>query len=95
MRKEMDLRVDSFVHAYVIAPSGKEAALLKSRRGYIAGEVRAKEIKITIGEMKIQHPYYTKRWQINGATYEFGLCETAKLTTKTSARSNLPTKEPR
>jgi isoleucyl-tRNA synthetase len=95
MRKEMDLKVDSFVHAYVITPSGKEAALLKSRRGYIAGEVRAKQIKITTGEMKIQLPYYTKRWQINGATFEFGLCETSKLTRKSSPRENLTTKAPR
>ena len=95
MRKEMDLKVDSFVHAYIITPSGKEAALLKSRRGYIAGEIRAKQIKITTGEMKIQLPYYTKRWQINGATFEFGLCETSKLTRKSSPRANLTTKAPR
>jgi isoleucyl-tRNA synthetase len=85
MRKEMDLKVDSFVHAYVVAPSPKEVALLKSKRKYIAGEVRAKQIKITTGEMKIQLPYYTKRWQINGATFEFGLCETSKVAQKVSA----------
>jgi isoleucyl-tRNA synthetase len=94
MRKEMDLKVDSFVHAYVITPSRKEAALLKSRRGYIAGEVRAIQIRITTGEMKIQLPFYTKRWQINGATFEFGLCETSKLTRKTSAGRNLATTGP-
>jgi isoleucyl-tRNA synthetase len=95
MRKEMDLKVDSFVHAYVITPSTKEAALLKSRRSYIAGEVRAKHIKITTGEMKVQLPYYTKRWQINGATFEFGLCEDSKLTRKSSGMRNLATTAPR
>jgi isoleucyl-tRNA synthetase len=95
MRKEMDLKVDSFVHAYLVAPSAKEAALLKSRRRYIAGEVRAKQLKITTGEMKTQLPYYTKRWQINGATFEFGLCETSNVTQKTAARKSSTTTEPR
>jgi isoleucyl-tRNA synthetase len=79
MRKEMDLKVDSFVHAYVVAPSKKEASLLKMKSSYIAGEVRAKQLKITTGEMKVRQPYYTKRWQIDGVTFEFGLCETSKL----------------
>jgi isoleucyl-tRNA synthetase len=82
MRKEMDLKVDSFVYAYIITPSKKEASLLKSKREYVAGEVRAKQLKIAAGEMKVQLPYYTKRWPINGATFEFGLCETSKLPKK-------------
>jgi len=85
MRKEMDLKVDSFVHAYVVAPSKKEANLLKIKSGYIAGEVRAKKLKILTGEVKVRQPYYTKRWQIDGATFEFGLCETSKLNRKTTA----------
>jgi len=85
MRKEMDLKVDSFVQAYLIAPSVKQATLLKTKRDYIAGEVRAKQLKIGTGQLKIQQPYYTKTWQINGATFEFGLCETSKLTRKPKA----------
>jgi isoleucyl-tRNA synthetase len=85
MRKEMDLKVDSFVHAYVVTPTNKEARLLKMKSSYIAGEVRAKQLKITTGEMKVRQPYYTKRWQIGGATFEFGLCETSKLNRKTTA----------
>jgi isoleucyl-tRNA synthetase len=85
MRKEMDLKVDAFVHAYLIAPSPREAALLKSKKQYIAGEVRAKQIKISSGEVKIQLPYYTKRWQIDGATFKFGLREASKETHKGSA----------
>jgi isoleucyl-tRNA synthetase len=76
MRKEMDLKVDSFVHAYLIAPSQEEATLLKSKQHYIAGEIRAKQIKISTGESEIHEPYYTKRWQIDGRTFEFGLRET-------------------
>jgi isoleucyl-tRNA synthetase len=85
MRKEMDLKVDSFVHAYVVAPSKKEADLLKMKSSYIAGEVRAKQLKITASEVKVRQPYYTKRWQIGGVTFQFGLCETSKLTRKTTA----------
>ncbi len=85
MRKEMDLKVDSFVHAYVVAPSKKEASLLKTKRSYIAGEVRAKQLKITAGEVKVSQPYYTKRWQIDGLNFEFGLCETSKLGRKKHA----------
>jgi isoleucyl-tRNA synthetase len=85
MRKEMDLKVDSFVHAYVVAPSKKEASLLKMKSSYIAGEIRAKQLKITTGETKVLQPYYTKRWQIDGMNFEFGLCETSKLNRKTTA----------
>ena len=79
----------------IIAPSKNEATLLGVKRSYIAGEVRAKELRITTGEMKIHHPYYTKRWQINGATYEFGLCETSKLTSKIPEKRARSTTEPR
>lgn len=85
MRKEMDLKVDSFVHVYVVAPSKNEASLLKMKSSYIAGEVRAKQLKITTGEVKVHPPYYTKRWQIDGATFEFGLCEISKLNRKAAA----------
>jgi isoleucyl-tRNA synthetase len=85
MRKEMDLKVDSFIYAYLVAPSKNEAALLRSKRDYIAGEVRAKQLKITAVETKVRLPYYTKRWQINGATFEFGLCEISKLAEKDRA----------
>lgn len=94
MRKEMDLRVDSFVYAYLVAPGKTEAALLKNKRDYIAGEVRAKQLKITVGKTKVHLPYYTKQWQINGATFEFGLCETSKLAQK-STDLKAPTKAPR
>jgi len=82
MRKEMDLKVDSFVYAYLVAPDKTAASLLNSKRDYIAGEVRAKKLRITTGETKVELPYYTKQWQINGAKFEFGLCETTKLAKK-------------
>jgi isoleucyl-tRNA synthetase len=95
MRKEMDLKVDSFVHAYLVAPSRKEADLLKSKRSYIAGEVRSKQLVITTGKTKVREPYYTKKWQINGETYEFGLCETSRISQKTSGHNRKTTTGPR
>ena len=88
MRKEMDLKVDSFVYAYLVAPSKKEAALLKSKSKYIAGEVRAKELKVTSSEMKAKLPYYTKKWQINGTEFEFGLCETKAAQKSTAGKTS-------
>jgi isoleucyl-tRNA synthetase len=79
MRKEMDLKVDSFVHAYVVAPSPKAANLLQTKRSYIAGEVRAKRLTITTQKERVNAPYYTKTWKIDDEEYEFGLCEISKL----------------
>ncbi len=79
MRKEMDLKVDSYVHAYIAAPTRKAASLLQSKKRYIAGEVRAKKLTISTKTAQVNAPYYTKTWRINDGTYEFGLCEVAKL----------------
>jgi isoleucyl-tRNA synthetase len=79
MRKEMDLKVDSFVYGYIVAPSSYEVNLLKSKRSYIANEVRAKRLSIASTRMKVNAPYYTKTWQIDSKDYEFGLCETSRL----------------
>jgi len=82
MRKEMDLKVDSYVHAYILAPSTNAAKLLKGKRTYIAGEVRAKQLIISTKKEETDAPYHTKTWQINSETYEFGLCEKTKLDEK-------------
>lgn len=82
MRKEMDLKVDSYVHAYVLAPSRKSASLLNSKRGYIAHEIRAKKLIITTEEMDVSAPYYTKIWQIDEENYQFSLCESSLVKTK-------------
>jgi hypothetical protein len=84
MRKEMDLKVDSYVHAYLVAPSRAAATLLKGKHNYIAHEVRAKRLKITREPVTVNAPYYTKTWQIDQDKYEFGLCEVSKLKTKAS-----------
>ncbi len=85
MRKEMDLKVDSYVHAYITAPTKKAASFLQSKKKYIAGEVRAKKLTITTKKAQVNAPYYTKTWRINQDTYEFGLCEIAKLRAKAAS----------
>ena len=86
MRKEMDLKVDSYVHAYILAPSTNAANLLKGKRAYIAAEVRAKQLTIATKKVHTDTPYYAKAWQINAETYEFGLCEKAKSGGKSAAK---------
>jgi isoleucyl-tRNA synthetase len=82
MRKEMDLKVDSFVHAYVVAPSADTASLLQNKRKYMAQEVRAKRLTIGTKPLALSAPYYTKSWQIGQEKYEFGLCEVSRLREK-------------
>jgi isoleucyl-tRNA synthetase len=85
MRKEMDLKVDSYVHAYIAAPTRKAVSLLQSKKKYIAGEVRVKKLTITTKKAQVNAPYYTKTWSINQETYEFGLCEITKLRAKAAS----------
>jgi len=79
MRKEMDLKVDSYVHAYIVAPTDESARLLEKKSRYIAQEVRAKQLRIGTARAEGDAPYYTKTWQIGDEKYEFGLCEVSKL----------------
>lgn len=89
MRKEMDLKVDSFVHAYIVAPSEKAADLLRTKNKYLAREVRAKRLTISTRKSEVKAPFYTKMWQIDQGTYEFGLCEISRLKQKDPLRASL------
>ena len=71
MRKEMDLKVDSYVEGYVVA-SPKSLKLLQTRRRYIAHEVRAKQLRLSTDRV-LQDNYYSKAWEIDGEKYELGL----------------------
>jgi len=82
MRKEMDLQVDSYVNGYIIAPTSEKANMLQSRRGYLSHEVRAKHFTVSTVKTELSAPYYTKTWQIDGDTYQFGLCEVPALARK-------------
>jgi hypothetical protein len=82
MRKEMDLKVDSYVHAYIVAPSEPRARLLRSKARYLAREIRAKRLAVSTRKSTMKAPFYTKTWQIDRETYEFGLCELSRLKEK-------------
>jgi hypothetical protein len=86
MRKEMDLKVDSYVHAYIVAPSNETAKLLRTKNKYLAHEVRAKVLRIVDRKLEVRAPYYTKTWQIDQQTFEFGLSEASHLKTKANRR---------
>jgi isoleucyl-tRNA synthetase len=83
MRKEMDLKVDSYVHAYIVAPSPKAASMLRSKSKYLAHEVRAKRLTVSTRKVEVRAPYYTKTWPIDKEMYEVGLCEVSRLKNKT------------
>jgi isoleucyl-tRNA synthetase len=83
MRKEMDLQVDSYVHAYIVAPTQEKANMLNSKRSYLSHEVRAKRFTVGAKKTELNAPYYTKTWQIDDGTYEFGLLAIPKSTTTT------------
>lgn len=82
MRKEMDLKVDSYVHAYITAPSREAAMLLLTKRGYISCEVRAKKLVISTDKAEFAAPYYSKTWQIDEKPYQFSLCESSQMKSK-------------
>ncbi len=82
MRKEMDLKVDSYVEGYMVV-SPKNFKLLQSRRNYMAHEVRARKLTLTTGR-ELQNDYYSKVWEIDGEKYELGLRELDK--TKKTAK---------
>ena len=46
MRKEMDLKVDAFVDVDISASTVEAVSSMQGRKGYIAGEVRAKRLMI-------------------------------------------------
>jgi isoleucyl-tRNA synthetase len=73
MRKEMDLKVDSYIEANLVVPQ-KIEKLLKTQQHYLAHEVRAK--RLTISAEKKDFPEgFSKTWEINKENYEFTLRE--------------------
>jgi isoleucyl-tRNA synthetase len=72
MRKEMDLKVDSYVEAYIVTTQ-KSLKLLRIKRNYIAKEIRAKKLILSAEKATLGDGYYSKEWQIGEDKYEFGL----------------------
>jgi len=69
MRKEMDLKVDSFIEANVVVPQSMEK-LLKTKRRYMARETRAKRLIISAEMRDARAGGFSKKWEINKENYE-------------------------
>jgi len=73
MRKEMDLKVDAFVDVQVSASMPEAASAVKSRRDYIRGEVRAKELVIEHRQPAKAHGQLVREWSIGDDEFSIGL----------------------
>ncbi|MEM2239124.1 MAG: isoleucine--tRNA ligase [Candidatus Bathyarchaeia archaeon] len=71
MRKEMDLPVDAYIEVYVKVSSQETKSLLEETKEYIAGEVRAKKLTFTLGE--IPRMEYSKVWNLDGEELLIGI----------------------
>jgi isoleucyl-tRNA synthetase len=70
MRKRADLNVDDYIKAFVKAPSEDVRRALESRATQIAGEVRAKELRISLQEPDFGAP---EEWEIEGEKYTISI----------------------
>ena len=68
MRKELDLPVEAFIEALIITPDKQSMEMLEKWRNFIAEEVRAKKLKISVEKEKTKKGY-TKEWDIEGEKY--------------------------
>ncbi|MEN3036037.1 MAG: isoleucine--tRNA ligase [Candidatus Methanosuratincola petrocarbonis] len=66
MRKRADLNVEDHIRAFVAVPSEDVRRALESRAAEIAGEVRAKELRISLQEPDFGAP---EAWEIDGEKY--------------------------
>ncbi|MEM2128885.1 MAG: class I tRNA ligase family protein, partial [Candidatus Methanomethylicaceae archaeon] len=70
MRKRADLNVDDYIKAFVTAPSEDARRALESKATEIAGEVRAKELKISLQDPDFGVP---EVWEIEGEKYTISI----------------------
>jgi isoleucyl-tRNA synthetase len=77
MRKEMDLKVDAYVEAYIVT-SQSGMKLLRSKRNYVAKEIRAKKLTLSTEKTVSDNDYYSKMWPIGNEKYTLGLREISK-----------------
>jgi len=70
MRKELDLSMNAYIHVYMYVPE-EHKEFVSEKIDYIAGEVRAKEIKLlnTLEEAKKVKEGLKRHWDIQGEEY--------------------------
>ncbi|MEM3061829.1 MAG: class I tRNA ligase family protein, partial [Candidatus Bathyarchaeia archaeon] len=73
MRKRMDLPVEAYISAYVIAPGSRERSWLVSNKNYIKEEARVKRLMI-LEKRKIKEKMeFEEEWRIDGKTCRMGV----------------------
>jgi len=73
MRREMNLPVDAYVKAFIVAPDNESKKLLGKRRRYICEEVRVKELSILGKDEEAWKPEHGREWSIGDKNYTVGL----------------------
>jgi len=73
MRKKMDLPVEAYISAYIIAPEEKERSWLISSKDYLKEEVRIKKLMLPKTKRIKQKMDFEEEWNINGKIYKMGI----------------------
>ena len=81
MRKEMDLKVDAFVDVDMVASTAEAASSVKSRRDYILGEVRARQLVVRQSDGAKGRGELVRDWTIADDTFSIGISRHEKRST--------------
>ena len=81
MRKEMDLKVDAFVDVDMVASTAEAASSVKSRRDYILGEVRARQLVVRQSDGAKRRGELVRDWTIADDTFSIGISRHEKRST--------------
>ena len=73
MRKEMDLKVDAFIHVQIVASTIEAASSVKSRQDYILGEVRAKKLVVQHLDPVRARGQLVREWPIGDDFFSIGV----------------------
>ncbi len=73
MRREMNLPVDAYVAAAIVAPDEKRRKWLEKSRNYVKEEARAKPLFLSKAGEKVVKMDFKKVWIINKDRYEMGM----------------------
>ncbi len=72
MRKQLNLPVDAFIKVHIAVPSQDETELLRKTRKYIASEVRARNLRISLRKPS-KKMNLVQEWEIENDTYIIGI----------------------
>ncbi len=75
MRKELRLELDARINVVIVAPSPREAELIRKELKYISEEVRAKDIVITT-DKSLAKGALVREWEVDEAKYLISISPT-------------------